>query len=102
MCEWVWGSGRSPFYPGLYPTCDCFFFSVQELRDPRELAAEMDSEEAMKGLAMNEMLSELHGARGFKEFVLTKKSGSIMPSFLEKVNLNSTNAQSQRQHLTRT
>ena len=75
---------------------------IQALRDPREVAADMDSEEAMKGLAMNEMLSELHGARGFKEFVLTKKPGSIMPSFLENVNLNSTNGQTQRQHLTRT
>ncbi len=61
---------------------------TQPLRDPKEEAAEVDNEEAMKSLAIDSVLTELHGAKTFKEFILTKKKGSKMPVFLHRVDLN--------------
>ncbi len=47
-----------------------------------------DSEEAMRSLEMDEALAELHGARSFKEFIVSKKKGSMVPTYLNRVDLN--------------
>jgi len=68
-------------------------FFQQPLRDPKEEAKDADCEEAIKNMAMDEMLSELHGARTFKEFILTKRKGAQVPSFLSAVDTNPTKQQ---------
>lgn len=59
------------------------------MQDPKEQTGEADGEEAMKRIAMDKVLSELHGARSFKEFIVTKKKGSTVPTFLEGVDISS-------------
>ncbi|XP_064404291.1 protein FAM47E-like [Halichondria panicea] len=60
----------------------------EPLRDPEEEAMDHDSEEAMRSLEMDEALAELHGARSFKEFIVSKKKGSMVPTYLNRVDLN--------------
>ena len=61
---------------------------MQPLRDPKEVAAGVENDELMKRLNMDKAMSQLHGAREFKQFVLVNKKGAPMPKFLKNVNLN--------------
>ncbi len=61
---------------------------LQPLRDPEEEAIDNDNEEAMKRLELDEALAELHGARSFKEFIVSKKKGYRVPAYLNRVDSN--------------
>ena len=60
---------------------------MQPLQDPKEVQAKAESDGVMKGLAMDKMFADLHGARAFKDFIINKR-GSLMPKFLENISLS--------------
>lgn len=60
---------------------------LQPLKDPDVVAAEVESEQYKKQRELDNNLSELHGAKAFKEFIQTKKPEVAMPAFLNSVHL---------------
>lgn len=72
------------------------FFFIQPLQDPKEIQAKAESDDVMKGLAMDKMIADLHGAKVFKDFIINNKRGALMPKFLRNVNISaSSRTQSQ-------
>lgn len=59
--------------------------SDEPLRDPLAEAAEAESSNAIKSLVVDAALADLHGAKAFKEFIVTNKQGVTMPKFLKSV-----------------
>ena len=51
----------------------------QPLQDPREVAAEAVSEASVRSRAINDMLTGLHGAQAFREYIITHKPGATVP-----------------------
>ena len=49
---------------------------------------ETDAEDKTRDMEVDRILVDLHGAKTFKEFILTKKRGSMVPGFLEGANMN--------------
>ena len=63
-------------------------FSLQPLQDPKEMQAKVESDDVMKGLAMDRVIADLHGAKVFKDFIINNKRGALMPKFLKNVNVS--------------
>ena len=64
------------------------FLYIQPLQDPKDVQAKVESDDVMKGLAMDKMIADLHGARVFKDFIINNKRGALMPKFLKYVNVS--------------
>ena len=64
------------------------FCFTQPLQDPKEVQAKAESDDVMKGLAMDKMIADLHGAKVFKDFIINNKRGALMPKFLKNVNVS--------------
>ncbi len=66
------------------------FFNIflQPLQDPKEIQAKVESDDVMKGLAMDRIIADLHGAKVFKDFIINNKRGALMPKFLRNVNVS--------------
>lgn len=60
---------------------------IQPLQDPKEAQAKAESDDVVKGLAMDKMFADLHGAKAFKDFILNNKRGALMPKFLKDVDV---------------
>ena len=70
---------------------------MQPLQDPKEVQAKVESDDVMKGLAMDRMLADLHGAKVFKEFIMNNKRGALMPKFLRNVSVSASAGRSRSQ-----
>lgn len=57
----------------------------EPLQDPKDVQAKAESDDVMKGLAMDKMFASLHGARVFKDFIINTKRAALMPKFLKNV-----------------
>ena len=57
------------------------------MADPKELEAKEAAKRDKKQQEWDNNLIETHGAKAFKEFILTYKSGVQMPEFLKSVDL---------------
>ena len=82
LCTYLSDHGTANYHPVMHT---CLNTYTQPLQDPKEVQAKAESEDVVKGVAMDKMFAGLHGARVFKDFIINTKRAALMPKFLENV-----------------